>query len=135
MGIEKAVKGAAAEAAGKATDTKETQKPQSEWNSYDWCDYGLQKLSFWKQYGKKSDLDEAIRAFKKALELDPSNKKAKEDLKRISQDLYLLGMQAYANGDYKTAIEYFKQALELDKNNEKARDGLAKAEKMERFGE
>ncbi|MEM4707846.1 MAG: tetratricopeptide repeat protein [Candidatus Anstonellales archaeon] len=54
--------------------------------------------------------------------------KAGEKKEPTSEELYLRGVDAYKNGDYKTAIEYFKQALKLDPNNEKAKKGLERSE-------
>jgi|GEM_PF-3370484 len=47
-----------------------------------------------------------------------------------SKRLYLLGVGAYAKGDYEEAINYFTKALELDPNNKKAKEGLAKAQQL-----
>jgi len=90
-----------------------------------------------KGFEDKKSFDKAIALYKEALKYDPTNKEAKEGLARIeSEKLYLLGAQAYVNGDYQTAIYYFNKALKLDPNNEKANEGKARAEeKMEKLGE
>ncbi|MGB9719638.1 MAG: tetratricopeptide repeat protein [Candidatus Anstonellales archaeon] len=54
----------------------------------------------------------------------------KKEEPKTSQDFYLLGVDAYKKGDYKSAVGYFNKALELDPKNEKAKEGLEKAQQL-----
>jgi len=46
------------------------------------------------------------------------------------RDLYLKGVESYANEDYRTALFYWREVLKLDPNHEDAKRGVEKAERM-----
>ncbi len=115
-----------------------TVAPKKEPNtSQEWYNYGREKLNFWKQYRKLSDLEEAIRAFKKALKLDPKNENAKNKLKEASQEWYTYGLEKlnfwdkYGKpSDLEEAIRAFDNALKLDPKNENAKNKLKEANEL-----
>ncbi|MGB9590565.1 MAG: hypothetical protein ACPL68_06725, partial [Candidatus Hydrothermia bacterium] len=49
---------------------------------------------------------------------------------RKVRELYLKGVEAYANEDYRTALFYWKEVLKIDPKHEDAKKGAEKAEKM-----
>ncbi len=64
--------------------------------------------------GKLGNLDEAIRLFKEAAELDPDSGETYNNL----------GYAYYKAGDLDRAAEYFKKALEVDPDHVRARQNL-----------
>ncbi|MEO0179942.1 MAG: hypothetical protein ABIM74_00460 [candidate division WOR-3 bacterium] len=46
------------------------------------------------------------------------------------RELYLKGVEAYANEDYRTALFYWREVLKLDPDHEEAKRGAEKAERM-----
>jgi TolB-like protein/Tfp pilus assembly protein PilF len=55
-------------------------------------------------YGKQADVDESLRSFERAIELDPTN----------AQAYYWYGALANAIGDYEKELDLYDQALAID---------------------
>lgn len=77
------------------------------------------------------------KELKAALQLDPANPQARQDLAEIEkaakkaadvQKLYLLGVESYSENNYELAISYWQQVLELDPGHANARKNLARAQ-------
>lgn len=71
-------------------------------------------------YGKKQNLDLALKYYLKAVEDDPSHKPA----------IGNIGAIFYAKNDYKNAKIYFEKLYQLDHTNEKAIKYLKLLEKL-----
>lgn len=77
------------------------------------------------------------KELKAALELDPTNKQAQENLAAVqknaqksSQDvqkLYLLGVESYSENNFELAISYWQRVLAIDSNHVNARKNLERA--------
>ncbi len=70
--------------------------------------------SLGEELGRSGNVEEAIAAFEKALELDRNN----------SETLNNLGYAYYVRGEREKGKEYFEKAIEKDPPNEKARKNL-----------
>ncbi len=77
------------------------------------------------------------KELKAALQLDPGNLKAQEDLKKVektaktaadAQKLYLLGVESYSENNYEVAINYWQRVLAINPNHANARKNLARAQ-------
>ena len=73
------------------------------------------------------ELREAITSFKKALEIEPKNAKAKQYLKETQQERDALvekhlnqGIEHFTNEDLQDAMKEWNKVLELDPSNKKA---------------
>jgi tetratricopeptide (TPR) repeat protein len=86
---------------------------------------------------KADNNDEAVRQFRKVLDLQASNPTAKDGLKRLGakasakgvdpsalEDLYYKGVYAYAAGNVEVAEADWKQVLQLDPKHTLAREAL-----------
>ncbi len=88
-----------------------------------------------EKYYQKKDYSSARRYFESVLVLDPHNSKALSYLDKIKkkekkvdpQKYYILGVQAYADGDYELAIAYWEKVLSVDPENDNARKNIERA--------
>jgi tetratricopeptide (TPR) repeat protein len=91
---------------------------------------------------KAGKADEAVRQYRKVLELQASNPTAKEALKRLGtkasakaldasqlEDLYYQGVYAYAAGDTMKAEGFWKKVLASDPKHILAKEALDRAQK------
>ena len=74
--------------------------------------------------GQTGRLDEAVKSFKRAIELNPKS----------SRDYYLLARALAAMGQLAEAVPYFAQAVVLDPQNAEARQDLERAERDVKAG-
>ncbi|MCK4232688.1 tetratricopeptide repeat protein, partial [candidate division WOR-3 bacterium] len=85
---------------------------------------------------------QAQSSFYALLAVDPDNAAAKDYLTRIksrlqkkdADELYLQGVQAYTNNNYKQAINYWEQVLAIDPSYGNATRNIQRAkEKLEQL--
>ena len=88
-----------------------------------------------KEYYKNKDYDTARRYFESVLVISPGHSMASSYLEKIKkkergvdpQKYYIMGVQAYADGDYELAIAYWEKVLSVDPENENARKNIERA--------
>lgn len=90
------------------------------------------------QEQQSKDPARSEKELKAALELDPANKQAQENLAQIqkaaqkssqdAQKLYLLGVESYSENNYELAISYWQKVLSIDPNHSNARKNLERAQ-------
>ena len=102
----------------KKTQPKKTQPKKSDVQ-------GLIKQGI--AYREAGELRKAITSFKKALEVEPKNAKAKQYLKETQQERDALvekhlnqGIEHFTNEDLQDAMKEWNKVLELDPSNKKA---------------
>lgn len=102
-------------------------------------------ISPWLKVGtdasRQGDENAAIVSYKKALNVDPDNREAREYLGSIGpikakasveneiEKHYLRGVGFYTDGKYRDSIESWKRVLELDPRHEKALMNIERAKK------
>ena len=62
------------------------------------------------------NLDEAVQHFKKALEINPYNEKARTELDNVTKKTFNDGMRAYKRGDLDGALNEYNRILVFDQN-------------------
>jgi tetratricopeptide (TPR) repeat protein len=99
--------------------------------------------------GQKADkagkVEEAVKQYRRALDLQPGQSVAKEGLSRLAakakgkgadpaalEDLYYQGVYAYAAGDVKKAENCWRKVLEADPHHSLAREALDRSERRSR---
>jgi tetratricopeptide (TPR) repeat protein len=93
---------------------------------------------------ENGQLGEAVQKLKRAVELNPDDKRlapaleiAQRDLgiksAEQSKDLYKDGLQAYLSGQTEKAEQLWRKALELDSTNEDALSALSKIEEQKKY--
>ncbi len=90
------------------------------------------------QYNAKN-YKKAEEFFQRVIVIDTLNKTASDYLKKIKSkniyssedigELYLKGIEAYTNNNYKLAIKYWEQCLDINPNYKKASKNIEKAKK------
>ncbi|HEX7318966.1 MAG TPA: PorV/PorQ family protein [bacterium] len=97
------------------------------------------------EFFKQQKLAQAEAEFKVAIDYDISNVTASNYLKKLSSiggtvksadinDLYMKGITAYTQEDFKAAIRYWKKILEIDPKNSNAQRNIARAEEKLNLG-
>ncbi len=91
------------------------------------------------QYFNNKDYKKAEEYFQKVMVIDSTNKSAKDYLNRIKafniysledlDKLYLKGIEAYTNNDYRLAVKYWEKCLEINPKYSKAIKNIEKAKK------
>jgi len=91
--------------------------------------------------------DEAVKQYRRALELQPSNPQAKDALKRLGakatakgvdpsqlEDLYYQGVYAYAGGQVEKAEALWRRVLQADPKHTLAREALERSHRNRQAG-
>ncbi len=97
------------------------------------------------EFFKQQKFAQAEAEFKVALDYDSLNVTASNYLKKLSStagtiksadinDLYMKGITAYTQEDFKAAIRYWKKILEIDPKNSNAQRNIARAEEKLKLG-
>ncbi|HTA16710.1 MAG TPA: hypothetical protein VK786_03070, partial [bacterium] len=94
---------------------------------------------------KAGHVEEAVKEYRRVLELQAANTTAKQALGRLASkakargmdaaqldDLYYQGVYAYAGGDVKKAEEFWKKVLAIDPHHGLAREALDRSQKRSR---
>ncbi len=95
------------------------------------------------QKAEKSDrVEEAVKQYRRVLELQAANLPAKQALGRLASkakargmdaaqldDLYYQGVYAYAGGDVKKAEGFWKKVLSMDPHHGLAKEALERSQK------
>jgi tetratricopeptide (TPR) repeat protein len=95
-----------------------------------------------QQAEKAGHVEEAVKDFRRVLELQAANATAKQALGRLASrakargmdaaqldDLYYQGVYAYAGGDVKKAENFWKKVLLIDPHHGLAREALERSQK------
>ncbi len=91
------------------------------------------------QYFNSKDYKKAEEYFQQVVIIDSTNKSAKDYLNKIKafniysledlDKLYLKGIEAYTNNDYRIAVKYWEKCLEINPKYSKAIKNIEKAKK------
>jgi tetratricopeptide (TPR) repeat protein len=97
------------------------------------------------EFFKQKKFAQAEAEFKVAMDYDSLNVTASNYLKKLSStagtvksadinDLYMKGITAYTQEDFRAAIRYWKKILEIDPQNSNAQRNIARAEEKLKLG-
>lgn len=91
------------------------------------------------QYYNKQDYKRAEEYFQKVIVIDSSNPNAKAYLEKIKamniyslediEELYLKGIEAYTNDEFRLAVKYWQKCLDIKPDYSKAQKNISKAQK------
>lgn len=91
------------------------------------------------QYYSKQDYKRAEEYFQKVIVIDSSNQNARTYLEKIKamniysiediEELYLKGIEAYTNDEFRLAVQYWQKCLDIKPDYSKAKKNIAKAQK------